>query len=53
MIALKGESLQFKVTSDMIAAVLVNLLVIRKPCLPIAGLIHVARGTGGAEMAGR
>ena len=52
MIALKGDCT--KVTSDMIAgSVGVNPVIIRKTLsqLKKAGLIHVARGTGGAEMA--
>lgn len=52
MIALKGDCT--KVTSDMIAeSVGVNPVIIRKTLsqLKKAGLIHVARGTGGAELA--
>ena len=54
MIALKGDCT--KVTSDMIAeSVGVNPVIIRKTLsqLKKAGLIHVARGTGGAELAKR
>ena len=52
MIALKGDCT--KVTSDMIAeSVGVNPVIIRKTLsqLKKAGLIHVAHGTGGAELA--
>ncbi len=52
MIALQGE--KTKVTSDFLAgSVGVNPVIIRKTLsqLKKAGLIHVARGTGGAELA--
>ena len=52
MIALQGE--KTKVTSDFLAgSVGVNPVIIRKILsqLKKAGLIHVARGTGGAELA--
>ena len=52
MIALQGE--KTKVTSDFLAgSVGVNPVIIRKTLsqLKRAGLIHVARGTGGAELA--
>ena len=52
MIALQGE--KTKLTSDFLAgSVGVNPVIIRKTLsqLKKAGLIHVARGTGGAELA--
>ena len=52
IIALRGK--ESKVTSDFLAAsVGVNPVIIRKTLsqLKKAGLIHVARGTGGAELA--
>lgn len=52
MITLQGE--KTKVTSDFLAgSVGVNPVIIRKTLsqLKKAGLIHVARGTGGAELA--